>query len=37
MEDGKVVEVSRRYKNTKKKRKDDPEFVWKEVKPIWQD
>ena len=34
MKDGKVVEVTRRYKNTKKKRKDDPEFVWKEVKPV---
>lgn len=34
MKDGKVVEVTRRYKNTKKKRKDDPEFVWKEVKPL---
>lgn len=34
MKDGKVVEVTRRYKNTKKKKKDDPEFVWKEVKPI---
>lgn len=33
MKDGKVVEVTRRYKNTKKKKKDDPEFVWKEVKP----
>lgn len=33
MKDGKVVEVTRRYKNTQKKKKDDPEFVWKEVKP----
>ena len=34
MEDGKVVEVTRRYKNTEKKKKNDPEFVWKEVKPL---
>lgn len=34
MKDGKVVEVTRRYKDPKKKKKDDPEFVWKEVKPI---
>jgi hypothetical protein len=34
MEDGKVVEVTRHYKNTKKKKKDDLGFVWKEVKPI---
>ena len=33
MKDGKVAEVTRRYKNSKKKKKDDPEFVWKEVKP----
>lgn len=34
MKDGKVVEVTRRYKDPKKKKKDDPEFVWNEVKPI---
>lgn len=33
MKDGKVVEVTRRYKNPQKKRKDNPEFVCKEVKP----
>jgi len=33
MEDSKVIEVTRRYKNTKNKRKDDPEFVWKVVNP----
>ena len=33
MKDGKVAEVTRRYKNSKKKKKDDPEFVWKEVRP----
>ena len=34
IKDDKVVEVLRRYENTKKKKKDDPEFVWKEVKLI---
>lgn len=34
MKNGKVIEVTRRYKNTKKKRKDDPEFVWKVEKSV---
>ncbi|MBO5108083.1 MAG: hypothetical protein J6B97_06590 [Bacteroidales bacterium] len=34
MKDGKVIEVTRRYKNIKKKKTDDPEFGWKVVKPI---
>lgn len=34
MKDNKVIEVTRRYKNTQKKKKDDPEFVWRVVKPI---
>lgn len=35
MKNGKVIEVTRRYKNTKKTKKDDPEFVWEKVKSIW--
>lgn len=34
MNDGKVAEVTRRYKNTKNKKMDDPELVWKVEKPV---